>query len=444
MTDIVAGATEVSDQLAADHRSSEAILQSYSANLMNTFGTPKRVFVRGEGCYVWDAEGRKHLDLLSGLAVNALGHAHPTVLSAITGQIATLGHVSNFFATPSQVALAERLTRLIDPAAGPSRVFFANSGTEANEAAFKITRMTGRTKIISTEGSFHGRSLGSLAITHSEKYRKPFEPLPGDVEFVPYGDIAALEAAVDDQTAAVVLEPIQGENGVVVPPTGYLAAAREITRKHGTLLWVDEIQTGIGRTGYWLESAREGVVGDITTVAKGLGNGFPIGACIATGPAADLLSPGLHGTTFGGNPVAAIAGLAVLSVIERDGLLANATEQGARLADAISTLDHPLIDRVRGRGLLRGIVLTADIAQAVTDAALDAGFIINAPRPDVLRVAPPLIITGDQIDSFTQALPALLDRALRQAQGAASEEQQAQGAASEEQAQGGAAAGESA
>jgi acetylornithine aminotransferase len=439
MTDMVpGGATEVSDQLSADHRSSEAILQSYSTNLMNTFGTPKRVFVRGEGCYVWDAEGRKHLDLLSGLAVNALGHAHPTVLSAITGQIATLGHVSNFFATPSQVALAERLTRLIDPAAGPSRVFFANSGTEANEAAFKITRMTGRTKIISTEGSFHGRSLGSLAITHSEKYRKPFEPLPGDVEFVPYGDIAALESAVDAQTAAVVLEPIQGENGIVVPPTGYLAAAREITRKHGALLWIDEIQTGIGRTGYWLESARDGVVGDITTVAKGLGNGFPIGACIATGPAADLLSPGLHGTTFGGNPVAAIAGLAVLSVIERDDLLANATEQGARLADAVSALDHPLIDRVRGRGLLRGIVLTADIAQAVTDAALDAGFIINAPRPNVLRVAPPLIITADQIDSFSEALPVFLDQALRQAQGTA--EEQAQGAA-EEQAQGAAAGG---
>ena len=422
-----ASAEAISDQLAASGgRTSAAVLKSYDEHLMRTFGPPKRVFVRGEGCYVWDADGRRHLDLLSGLAVNALGHAHPTVLSAITGQIATLGHVSNFFATPSQVALAERLTRLVlgpapkDPevAEGPqtqpptssARVFFANSGTEANEAAFKITRLTGKTKIVSTEGAFHGRSLGSLALTANEKYRKPFEPLPGDVEFVPYGDVAALEAAVDDRTAAVVLEPIQGENGVVEPPDGYLRAARRITSAAGTLLWVDEIQTGMGRTGYWLESQRSGVVGDIITVAKGLGNGFPIGACIATGSAAELLGPGSHGSTFGGNPVACIAGLAVISVIERDNLLANATDRGAGLANAIEALEHPLIDHVRGRGLLRGVVLKADRAQQVTDAALAGGFIINAPRPNVLRIAPPLIITSDQINSFVEALPGFLDQ----------------------------------
>ncbi|SDT13911.1 acetylornithine transaminase [Microlunatus soli] len=407
----IGDSTAVSDQLSSPtDRGSAALLNSYDQHLMHTFGRPKRVFVRGEGCYVWDTEGTKHLDLLSGLAVNALGHAHPTVLSAITGQIATLGHVSNFFATPSQVALAEKLTSLV-AADAPARVFFANSGTEANEAAFKITRLTGKTKIISTEGSFHGRSIGALAITANEKYRKPFEPLPGDVEFVPYGDIAALEAAIDDQTAAVVLEPIQGENGVVVPPDGYLTAARKLASAHGALLWLDEVQTGIGRTGYWLESMRSGVVGDIVTVAKGLGNGFPIGACVAIGPAADLLAPGSHGSTFGGNPVACIAGLAVLSVIERDDLLANATEQGARLSEGIAALDHPAVDHVRGQGLLRGVVLTSDIAQAVTDAALDGGFIINAPRPNVLRIAPPLIITSQQIDTFIEALPTFLGAA---------------------------------
>ena len=413
MTSAASGQTAVSDQLIAPQRGgSAAILDSYSHTLMNTFGTPKRVFVRGEGCYVWDADGRRHLDLLSGLAVNALGHAHPTVLSAITGQIATLGHVSNFFATPSQVALAERLTRLVAGDSGvESRVFFANSGTEANEAAFKITRQTGRSRIISTEGSFHGRSMGALAITHNEKYRKPFEPLPGDVTFVPYGDVEALAQAVDEQTAAVVLEPIQGENGVVVPPDGYLAAARRITSAAGALLWIDEVQTGMGRTGRWLDSSREDMVPDIVTLAKGLGNGFPIGACLALGRAASLLGPGSHGSTFGGNPVAAIAGLAVISVIERDQLLQNAQEMGELLATTITALDHPLIDHVRGRGLLRGVVLTRDIAAAVSDAALDAGFIINAPRPNVLRIAPPLIITAEQIGTFTQALPGFLDTA---------------------------------
>lgn len=411
MTDLAAtGGTDdqVVDQLTASV-GSEAIVASYQQHLMNTFGAPKRVFVRGEGSHVWDADGRKYLDLLSGLAVNGLGHAHPAVLSAVTSQIATLGHVSNFFATPGQVRLAEQLTTLVAGDTG-AKVFFANSGTEANEAAFKITRMTGKTKIIAAEGAFHGRSLGALAVTHAPKLRDAFEPLPGDVSFVPYGDAAALGSAVDDQTAAIVLEPIQGENGVVVPPSGYLAAAREIADRHGALLWIDEIQTGMGRTGAWLDSAREGVVPDIVTLAKGLGNGFPIGACIATGDTADLLGPGTHGTTFGGNPVAAIAGLAVIAVIERDGLLANATQMGQRLADGIRALDHPLIDQVSGRGLLRGIRLTADLAPAAADAALDAGFVINAARPNVLRVAPPLIVTGEQIDALTAALPDIMNR----------------------------------
>jgi acetylornithine/N-succinyldiaminopimelate aminotransferase len=387
--------------------SSTAVLDAYTESVMNTFGTPKQVFVRGEGCYIWDAEGRRYLDLLSGLAVNALGHAHPTVLSAVTGQIATLGHVSNFFATPPQVALAERLSRMTG--ASEARVFFTNSGTEANEAAFKITRMTGRSKIISTEGAFHGRSMGALALTHNEKYRIPFEPLPGEVIFVPYGEAAALASVVDDTVAAVVLEPIQGENGVVVPSEGYLAQARAICDQHGALLWLDEVQTGIGRCGSWLVHVDEGVAADIVTVAKGLGNGFPIGACIATGSASRLLGPGSHGSTFGGNPVAAIAGLAVIAVIERDGLLDHVKALGDHLTEAILGLDHRLINGVRGRGLLQAVLLAEPIAPAVVDTGLAAGFVINAPRPDVLRLAPSLIISAAELDSFIGVLPSLLD-----------------------------------
>jgi acetylornithine/N-succinyldiaminopimelate aminotransferase len=386
---------------------SSAVLDGYVESVMNTFGTPKRVFVRGEGCFLWDADGRRYLDLLSGLAVNALGHAHPTVISAITGQIATLGHVSNFFATPAQVALASRLTELTG--AEDAKVFFTNSGTEANEAAFKITRMTGRTRIISTEGAFHGRSMGSLAITHNPKYREPFVPLPGEVIFVPYGDPDALAAAADDDLAAIVLEPIQGESGIVVPPTDYLIRAREVCDQHGALLWIDEVQTGMGRTGSWLMHVADGIRADIVTLAKGLGNGFPIGACLAAGQAARLLGPGSHGSTFGGNPVAAIAGLAVIAVIERDGLLDNATAMGDHLATAVTGLGHPLITGIRGRGLLRGITLAEPIATAVADAALSAGFVINAPCPDVLRLAPPLVITADLLDSFVAALPGLID-----------------------------------
>jgi len=392
--------------------SSVAVLDAYAESVMNTFGTPKRVFVRGEGCYLWDAEGRRYLDLLSGLAVNALGHAHPTVLSAVTGQIATLGHVSNFFATPPQVALAERLSRMTG--ADEARVFFTNSGTEANEAAFKITRMTGRSKIISTEGAFHGRSMGALALTHNPRYRTPFEPLPSEVIFVPYGDSEALASVVDETVAAVVLEPIQGENGVVVPPAGYLSKVRQICDQHGALLWMDEVQTGLGRCGSWLVHADEGVAADIITVAKGLGNGFPIGACIASGQSSRLLGPGSHGSTFGGNPVAAIAGLAVIAVIERDGLLEHAKALGDHVSSEIMKLRHRLITGVRGRGLLQAVILDKPVAPAVVDAALAAGFVINAPRPDVLRLAPALIISAAELDRFINVLPSLLDQVAKE------------------------------
>ena len=392
---------------------SAAVTGRYQAVMMNTFGAPKRVFVRGEGSYLWDADGRRYLDLLAGLAVNALGHAHPQVLGAISSQLATLGHVSNFFATPTQVALAERLAAVTTGNAPgtPARVFFTNSGTEANEAGFKLSRLTGRRRLVAMEGSFHGRSLGSLALTSNPKYRQPFEPLPGDVTFVRYGDAEALAAELDDTVAAVIIEPIQGENGVVEPPSGFLAAARDLTAQAGALLWLDEVQTGMGRCGDWLASAASGVTADLVTFAKGLGNGFPVGACVATGAASDLFQPGSHGTTFGGNPVAAAAGLAVMGIIERDGLLARARALGERLAAGVAGLDHPEIVTVRGRGLLRGIVLARPVAQAVADAALEAGFVINAPRPDVLRLAPPLVVPAEGIDGFVAALPGLLDGA---------------------------------
>lgn len=399
--------------VAAAGGSQAELVARYGHALMNTFGAPKRVFVRGEGAHLWDADGNRYLDLLAGLAVNALGHAHPQVLGAISAQLSTLGHVSNFFATPTQIALAERLAGFVTVNSPDldARVFFTNSGTEANEAGFKITRRTGRTKLIAMEGAFHGRSLGALALTANPAYREPFEPLPGDVVFVPYGDADALAAVLDDTVAAVVLEPIQGENGVVEPPPDYLARARALTTAVGALLWIDEVQTGIGRCGDWLASRASGVTADIVTFAKGLGNGFPVGACVATGAAAVLLGPGSHGTTFGGNPVAAAAGLAVLGIIERDGLLQRVRIAGERLETVIMGLRHPQVLGVRGRGLLRGVVLADPIAPAVADAALDAGFVINAPRPNVLRLAPPLIITDAQLDSFVAALPDLLDRA---------------------------------
>lgn len=385
----------------------ESLTTRYGAALMNAFGAPKRVFVEGSGVHLIDADGKRYTDLLSGLAVTGLGHAHPTVTAAVTEQMGKLGHISNFFASEPQIRLAERLVEHVgDPRA---RVFFANSGAEANEAAFKLTRLTGRTRIVAMEGAFHGRTAASLAITANPKYREPFEPLPGEVTFVPYGDVDALAAAVDEQTAAVVLEVVQGEQGVVPAPDGYLAAAREITTRHGALLWVDEVQTGIGRCGAILAHVADGVAADLVTVAKGLGNGFPIGACIATGAAAGLLQPGQHGTTFGGNPVAAAAGNAVLDVVEP--LLSQVVETGRWLQERIEEVEHPRIEHVRGRGMLLGVVLTDDVAPHVADAALDAGFVINAPRPHVLRLAPPLIATRAELEPFVLALPQLLEQA---------------------------------
>ena len=380
--------------------------ERYAASLMNTFGPPKLVLAKGEGAHVWDVDGKEYVDLLGGIAVNALGHAHPALIAAVTEQLGTLGHISNFFTSTPQVELAERLVGLVD-GDREGRVFFTNSGTEANEAAFKLTRRTGRTHLVAAEGAFHGRTMGSLALTAKEAYRTPFEPLPGDVTFVPYGDEVALAREVTDETAAVVLEPIQGEAGVVVPPHNYLAAAREITRDHGALLWLDEIQTGIGRTGRWF--AGDAADPDIVTVAKGLGGGIPIGACIGLGDAATLLQPGNHGTTFGGNPVACAAALAVLDTIEKEGLLEHATEVGQRLRDGLARDSR--VTEVRGLGLFVGLDLSEPVSAQVAAAALAQGFIVNNPTPERVRLAPPLVIGHDDVDAFLAAWPGILDDA---------------------------------
>ncbi|MHC6220300.1 acetylornithine transaminase [Arthrobacter sp. MMS24-S77] len=397
------------------HSTGSDWLARYSSSLMGVFGTPQRVLVRGAGSLVWDADGKEYLDLLGGIAVNALGHAHPFVTSVIASQLATLGHVSNFFTSPTQIALAEKLLSITNAPAG-SKVFFANSGTEANEAAFKLARRNSsgtRTKIIALEGAFHGRTMGALALTAKEAYRAPFEPLPGGVVHIPFGDIEALRAAVDETTAAVFLEPIQGEAGVRPLSVEYLQAAREATTAAGALLILDEVQTGIGRTGKWLASEDAGIVPDAVTLAKGLGGGFPVAALITFGEStSSLLTAGQHGTTFGGNPVATAAALATLHAIENQGVLANVLAVGARLRAGLSDVDG--VTEVRGEGLLIGFDLDAEIAPAMVTAALDAGFIINSPGPRTIRLAPPLILTMEQADRFLDALPGIIQAAAAQ------------------------------
>ncbi|MYS12516.1 acetylornithine transaminase [Streptomyces sp. SID4982] len=387
--------------------SNQELTARWQGALMNNYGTPRLPLVRGAGTEVWDADGNRYLDFVGGIAVNALGHAHPAVVRAVSEQIGTLGHVSNLFVAEPPVALAERLLRLFGR---DGKVFFCNSGAEANEGALKIGRLTGRTHMVATSGGFHGRTMGALALTGQPAKQEPFRPLPGDVTHVPYGDPQALAAAVTDETALVIIEPIQGESGVVVPPPGYLKAARAITAATGALLVLDEVQTGVGRTGDWFAyQAHEGVLPDVVTLAKGLGGGLPLGATIAFGRAADLLRPGQHGTTFGGNPVACAAGLAVLDTVVGEDLLANTKRQGEALRAGIEALDHALVDHVRGAGLLLGIVLTGPYAAEAQAAAQEAGFLVNAPAPDVVRIMPPLNLRDDEVDAFLQALPGILD-----------------------------------
>lgn len=371
--------------------SNQEFAQRWQGVMIDSYGTPGLSFVRGEGSTLWDADGTAYTDFVSGLAVNALGHAHPAVVGAVSRQIASLGHISNFYSAEPTITLAERLIELFGR---PGRVFFCNSGAEANETAFKIGRLTGRSRIVAAQSGFHGRTMGSLALTGQPAKREPFLPLPGDVTHVPYGDAEALRAAVTEDTAMVILEPIQGESGVVVPPKGYLRAAREITEATGTLLVLDEVQTGIGRTGHWFAAQAEGVEADVVTLAE-------------------LMTPGHHASTFGGNPVSCAAGLAVLDTIAADGLLDRVKQLGERLRDGVERCGdgggHPLVSHVRGAGLMLGIVLNEPLAPQVQLAAQKAGFLVNVPAPDVVRLIPPLVIEETEVDAFLQALPGLLD-----------------------------------
>jgi acetylornithine/N-succinyldiaminopimelate aminotransferase len=388
----------------------DALRARWDAVMMPNYGTPPLALVRGEGCRVQDADGKEYLDLIAGIAVSALGHAHPALVEAVRRQVGLLAHSSNLFVHEPGVALAERLTGLL----GGGRVFFCNDGAEANEAALKIVRRHGwtadpaggRIGVVAAEAGFHGRTFGALSLTGTASKREPFAPLPGPVTFVPYGDETALRAAVTAETAAVFLEPTLGEGGVVPPPPGYLRAARAACDAAGALLVLDEVQSGVGRTGSWFAHQDADVRPDIVTLAKGLGGGLPIGACIAFGPAGELLTAGQHGSTFGGNPVSCAAALAVLDTIEKDDLLASVRTVGDRLAAGLGAIGSPLVQGVRGSGLWRALVLTRPVAAQVEAAARRAGVLVNAVQPDAIRLAPPLILTAPEADEAVAALSA--------------------------------------
>ena len=393
---------------------SDELRQRFQAAMMGNYGTPPLALDHGAGSRVWDADGQRYLDLIAGIAVSALGHAHPAIIAAVTSQVTKLAHSSNLFVHEPGVRLAEKLQSLLH---ADTRVFFANSGTEANEAALKVVRRRqGKTRpvIVAADRSFHGRTRGALAITGKESIREPFAPFGLEVRWVPYGDAQALAAATDDRVGAVFLEPALGESGVIPAPPGYLAAARRACDRAGALLVLDEIQSGIGRTGAWFAHQAEGILPDVLTLAKGLGGGLPIGACVGFGDCGTALTAGDHGSTFGGNPVACAAALAVIGTIEEDDLLGNVKAVGETLASGIAAVQHPLLAGVRGTGLWLGAVLTQPKAPAVLAAARQAGFLVNAVQPDAIRLAPPLILTHAEANEFAAALPAILDRASEQ------------------------------
>jgi acetylornithine aminotransferase len=389
--------------------STETLQKRFAAALMPNYGVPPLAISRGQGCRVQDADGREYLDLIAGIAVSSLGHAHPAIVEAVSRQVAEVAHTSNLFLHEREIELAERILSLLG---ADGRVFFANSGAEANEAAVKLVRRLagpGRPVFVAAERSFHGRTMGALALTGKESIRAPFGPFGLTVRFVPYGDAAALRAAVTPDVAAVFLEPGLGESGVVPAPEGYLLAARQACDAAGALLVLDEIQSGIGRTGAWFAHQTAGVRPDVLTLAKGLGGGLPIGMCVGLGAAGAGFAKGDHGSTFGGNPVACAAALAVLDTIERDGLLAHVTAVGEHLTASLSQISHPLLAGVRGAGLWRAVVLTAELAPDVELAARRAGFLVNAVQPDAIRLAPPLILSAGEADEFTAALPGILE-----------------------------------
>jgi acetylornithine/N-succinyldiaminopimelate aminotransferase len=376
----------------------------WNSIMMPNYGTPPITIDHGSGVRVWDDEGRAYLDFVGGIAVSSLGHAHPAIVSAVSAQVAKLAHSSNLAMHEPGIALAERLVALLDL---PARVFFANSGAEANECAVKLARKhRPGGPIVSCNNSFHGRTMGALALTGNAAKRTPFEPLPGPVTFVDYGDVGALRDAVTEDTAAVFVEPTLGEGGIVAPPSGFLTAVREICDATGALMVVDEVQSGIGRTGHWFAGQAEGVRPDVITLAKGLGGGLPIGACLGVGAVGELFAPGDHGSTFGGNPVSCAAALAVLDTIAADGLLDNVKLVGEYLADQLASIETALVAGSRGSGLWCALVLTDTKAGAVEAAARERGLLVNAVKPDVIRLAPPLILTEADVD---EAIPLLVD-----------------------------------
>jgi acetylornithine aminotransferase len=398
---------------------SEQLLARWDRVLMGTYGTPPIVLDHGTGSTVWDADGREYLDLLAGIAVSSLGHAHPAVVGAVTRQVSRVAHTSNLAAHEPGIALAEQLVGLVDAAVGgdsQARVFFCNSGTEAVEAAFKLVRRHHagrRTKLVAALGSFHGRSMGALSVTGQPAKQAGFAPFPADVTFVEYGDSEALRAAVGPDTAAVILETVQGEGGVRPAPAGYVAVARAACDAVGALLVLDEVQTGIGRTGAWFGFVHEDVRPDVITLAKGLGGGLPIGACIGIGAAATALGRGDHGSTFGANPVSCAAAGAVIATIANEGLVDRAAELGARWSAALAATDHALLAGVRGRGLLLALELAEPVAAEVEAEARNQGFLVNAVTSDAIRLAPPLVLTDLEADRFTAALPQVLEAAVR-------------------------------
>ena len=372
--------------------------ERWKASIQNNYGTPDISLVKGLGAQVWDADGNEYLDFLGGIATNILGHAHPSLISAITEQANELGHVSNLYCHPRAIELAEKLRDLTGSA--EAKVFFCNSGAEANEAALKLSRLSGRKKIVSTLGSFHGRTIGALSITGQIAKRKAFLPLLKNVSFMPYNNVKAAKKAISKKVAMVIVEPIQGENGVVVPDLGYLKALRELTSKHGVLLVFDCVQTGMGRTGEWFGFEHEGVVPDVITLAKGLGGGLPLGAMIAIGSAASLFEPGSHGSTFGGSPVACASALASIKYLEDEKILERVKNFELTLKLEISK--NPMVSQVRGSGLLIGIVLKETIAKKFVSDLQQNGVLANATSDSVIRIAPPLIVSDSQISQFIE------------------------------------------
>ena len=368
----------------------------WQESLQNNYGTPSITLTHGKGASVWDVEGKEYLDFLGGIATNILGHAHPKVVSAITQQANELGHVSNLYSHPRSIELAEKLKDLTGQSS--ARVFFCNSGAEANEAALKLSRLTGRSKLVSTIGSFHGRTIGALSLTGQSSKQKPFRPLLKKVKFIPFNDIGAAKKTITKRVAMVIVEPIQGENGVVVPDFGYLKALRDLTTRHGVLLVLDCVQTGMGRTGEWFGYESEGIVPDVITLAKGLGGGLPLGAMIAIGNSAQLFEPGSHGSTFGGNPIACASALAAISVLENKNLLAR--NKALELTLKLELSKSPLVESVRGAGLLLGIVLKLGIAKKLTQELQAAGVLVNATSESLIRIAPPLVVTDKQVNAF--------------------------------------------